>query len=59
MKHSTYIIILVFFLAFNLLSCASMYQIMETKSPEVKLENNAYIFENADLLINYDFETVK
>ncbi|MBK7957734.1 MAG: hypothetical protein IPK03_06195 [Bacteroidetes bacterium] len=32
-----------------------MYQVLETKSPEVKLENNAYIFENPDLLINYDF----
>ena len=32
-----------------------MYQVQETKSPDTKFENNAYVYENNEVKINYNF----
>jgi hypothetical protein len=42
-------------LALIVISCSPMYQILETTSPDTKLENDAYVYENTDVKISYDF----
>ncbi|MBK7958761.1 MAG: hypothetical protein IPK03_12045 [Bacteroidetes bacterium] len=49
------IMILSILSALLICSCASMYQVQETKSPDTKFENDAYVFENAEVKINYNF----
>lgn len=38
-----------------LLSCKTYVQVFETKSSDIQLEENAYVFENDSLQITYDF----
>lgn len=38
-------------------SCSPMYQVLETTSPDAKLENDNYVFENSELIIKYNLWT--
>lgn len=40
---------------FLLTSCSTIYQVLETSSPDAKLENDSYVYENSDLRLNYNF----
>jgi hypothetical protein len=41
----------------TLSSCYPMYQVLETSSPDTKMEKDNYVFENSEIKINYNFWT--
>ena len=55
MKLKIYIPAILFSIALIVSSCTPMYQILETTSPDTKLDKDNYINENSDVKITYDF----
>lgn len=55
MKLKIYIPTILFSIALIVSSCSPMYQILETTSPDTKLDKDSYIYENSDVKITYDF----
>lgn len=39
----------------DLSSCSPIYQILETSSPDTKLEKESFVYENTDVKINFNF----
>ena len=57
MNHQIVKFLITITIVLNLISCATIYQVLETKSKDLKFENDKYYFENADLLISYNLWT--
>ncbi|HNR18358.1 MAG TPA: hypothetical protein PKN75_01870 [Bacteroidia bacterium] len=52
MKQLKYLLVSMWFL---FTGCSSVYQVIETNSATTKLEKENFVFENAELKINYNF----
>lgn len=55
MKYKSYIPLVIVSIVFLATSCSPMFQILEATSPDTKLENDKYIYENKDVKITFDF----